>query len=146
MSDAAVVEENVFTIQEPTPVNETEEGSDVDSFVYAEYSEFVPAELKTELSTAFETKRYGWKSRARMLMRISEYTDHIKALTENLSFERGPRGPRKIEPRDGLRAYFMSLTDEQLQRACNIYSVSYTSFSSDKSNMIEALVDEAMGS
>lgn len=141
----AVVEENATTLESTvTQVNETEEGSDVDSFVYGEFSQYVPEALKKELAEAFETKRYGWKSRARMLMKIDELTNHIATLTENLSFERGPRGPRKVDPRDGLRAYLMSRTEEQLQKVCEIYSVSYTSFNSDKANLIEALCDEAL--
>jgi hypothetical protein len=143
---AAVVEENLFPVNTPTvtEVSESEEGSDVDSFNYADYSKYVPTELATELQAAFETKRFGWKSRARMLMRIDEYHNHIAALTENLSFERGPRSPRKIDPREGLRAFFNSRTDEQLQKACALYNVNYNSFANDKANLIEALCDEAV--
>lgn len=142
--EALVIEEMQVTPGEETQAEEAPE--DLQNFDYLEYTQHIPDKIHEALVDMLSNKKYGWKSRARTLLYIEKLTQDIQRVKDSLvemTTGKRTRGPNKINPRDGLRAFFNSLSEEKLQRACSMYSVNYNSFAGDKANLIEALCDEA---
>ena len=128
---------------------EKEEESALVNFDYTQYLEYFPedAEKYDFLVTMLKEQQYGWKTRAYMLLRCAELEAMLKeqkAKVADASQNKliGKHGPRTPNPSNGLRTWLAARDDETLQKLCDKYSVSYASFSNDKPNMIEALLDE----
>jgi len=145
-----MVDEAVVVLDEPTQNGTDEEqGSDVDDFNYEEYVKYFPVECTESLTRSFSNKLYGWKSRARLILKIAQWSEHVddlKSRLVELCTGVRTRRPNVITPRDGLRAFINSLAEDKLQLLCNEKSVSYNSFMStnDKVGLVEAIIDEML--
>ncbi len=147
------MEEGSAVIESPESVEEEEKKAgdeDLVGFSWGEYSGYLPedTERKDFLIGLLEHKQYGWKKRARLLMRIQE-TDtllqklivefHESAVTDRFT---KPKPVRSVGAREGLQIWLNSRSEDTLQQLCEDYSVSYDSFKADKPMLIEALLDE----
>lgn len=114
---------------------------------YQEYTHLFPLELSDTLIQEFVKQKWGWKRKARLLLDIQKKYTEAHTLERTLVALCG-RVQKQMTPaeklRRGLRHYYIALTHEQLEKACNRFNVSYTSFMSanDVDGMIESLIDE----
>ena len=127
---------------------DTQTDEDLHGFEWTDYTKYFPVQGKEFLTTLFSQQKYGWKSRARLLKRIDGAQIYVERLLEELASvatdERSPRTVKVINPREGLRAYLLSVSLETLQEMSFKYNVSYQSFmkDGDRTELVEALIDE----
>lgn len=131
------------------------ESSELSTFDYTKYQRYVPAGTEQYFSDVFANRSFGWKRRAEAILRLAHATAEVEKLeaylielSQTVPRSHSPRG-KTIDPRDGLRAFIASLSDEKLLQLCTEKSVSYNSFMPashpDKAGLIEALCDEMLG-
>src|SRR5947207_7621447 len=128
----------------------TEEKEDVlKDFSYVDYKALVPEGIQESLEKVFTSQVYGWKRKARILLRLDNAHSHVKSIEQELlnacegrSTTRTPRSREDIA-RVSLRNFINSLEEDKLRQLCVRHSVSYDSFinSNDKVGLVEALVD-----
>ena len=150
--EVAFMDVHLDTVYIDPESNCTQDEDSLESFHWHNYAEYLPEDdaLFDVMTNMFESKAYGWKSRARLLMKIQVQSDYLSRLKEELvtsvTKERKARKAytRHIDPREGLRAYLESRSEEALQSLCVQHSVSYKSFmkDNDRTELIEALIDE----
>jgi len=152
-SDLGVVERpetvELETVYTEVQTSEAKEDSALDNFEYTNYLVYFPvdAEKREFLINMFETRQHGWRTRAELLIRCAEInamlTDQVTKVDDYAQNKLlGKHGPRVVDPSKGLRTWLNSRDEETLQKLCVKHSVSYSSFSNDRPNLIEALIDE----
>lgn len=124
----------------------------LEDFHWTKYAEYLPEDdVAFDVVTAmFDNKSFGWKSRARLVMKIAVQHEFLQRLKEELmtSITKNRKArkayTRHIDPRQGLRAFLESRDKETLQKLCDEWAVSYKSFmgTNDHTALIEALIDE----
>lgn len=138
-----------------SPESAEAESSELTSFDHTKYMRYVPAGTEQYYSDVFTNRSFGWKRRAQAVLKLAHHAAEVEKLeaylvelSNTVPRSHSPRG-KSIDPRDGLRAFIASLSNEKLQQLCSEKSVSYTSFMPashpDKSGLIEALCDEMLG-
>jgi len=142
MEETVVVE--AVEAEAQVVASEEDTALDLVDFNYLEYTQFMPEDTVEKLTEVLSNKTYGWKTRARILVRIKDYTQTISELQEELSeLTLGKRTRTvKIDPRKGLVAFLNSQNEEYLQRACSKYNVNFASFADNREMLLEALADE----
>jgi hypothetical protein len=123
----------------------------LEEFSFENYAELVPQELYDTLAHVFKTNTYGWKRKARILLRLKRAHQHVAAIEQELSDACGGRKATPVRAkvdiaREGIRKFLQTLEDVSLQKLCVKHLVSYNSFmeKNDKTGLMEALVDEML--
>jgi len=143
-------------MSEDTAVLEEVEEKDnsLQNFSFEGYKALVPEELHSNLDNVFSKQIYGWKKKARIILRLDSAYSHAKSIEDELtqacegrSTARLPRSKEDIA-RTSLRNFINTLQDDKLRLLCVRHSVSYDSFinANDKVGLVEALVDEMLTS
>ena len=122
---------------------------DLTGWDYQQYVHLFPLEVSDALVQAFVNQKWGWKRKARLLLDIQKKYADAHTLESTLVTLCGKVHTRMTPAeklRRGLRQYYTTLTDEQLEKACTRFNVSYNSFmrANDVEGMIESLIDEAI--
>ena len=123
------------------------QNENVDGFDYQQYVSHFPTELHGHLTEVFSTHAYGWKSRARQVLKIVRGKQEVERLYGDLAAicAQG-KIPVSKDPIDrarvSLRVFIASLTEDKVEELCKRVGVSFDSFSNDPANRIEALIDE----
>jgi hypothetical protein len=128
------------------------------SFNWEEFKEYFPADeaMNAYLTDVLSQHRHGWATPAHLLISLRNSSLYVKKLQDRLVEMVQARMAQPvrhtvldISPRDGLRIYLMSLTNEALQsyiKATEV-PVSYESFmkgtTEDKAGLIESILDES---
>ncbi len=129
-----------------------EKVSELVNFSFQDYVDITPVELQDGLSKVFAERIYGWKRKAKILMRLSNAHTHVQDIEQELleacegkSTNRTPRSKEEVA-RTKIREFLTSMDADKLERLCVKHSVSYSSFmgSNDKVGLVEALVDEML--
>lgn len=120
------------------------------NFDWANYVQYFPASVASELQEMLSTHAYGWKSKARMLLRIERISKELQTAQVDLanSFVDGRHAKTPEEKAHGaMKRFLATLTESKLQEACVRYNISYNTFmsSNDKAGLIEALAQTIVG-
>ncbi len=124
--------------------------ADFDWSVYQpELVNLLPEGFNTTLQAVFTNKPYGWKKRARQVIKIHKQYKYLLRLVDELDQTlNAPRKLRKstIDPREGLMAFLRTQTDLQITKLCVEYCVSYKSYmnAGDKLGLLEAIAEEML--
>src|SRR6266571_3716527 len=86
----------------------------VDAFDYQVYAQHFPENLRPVLVGMFENQEYGWKSRARQVLKLVRAKEEVQRLEGELEalcrrIGRTPKSPAE-SARTSLRTFLMSLT------------------------------------
>jgi len=140
-------------MDESAVVNGVEEKvSELVNFDYSEYMDITPVQVRESLTEVFSKQVYGWKRKAKIVMRLSNAHTHVQDIEQELleacegkSTNRTPRSKEEVA-RTKIREFLTSMDTDKLERLCVKHSVSYSSFmgSNDKVGLVEALVDEML--
>ncbi len=132
------------------PVDEVVEKENLlKDFSYSAYESIVPEEVREVLAKVFADQVYGWKRKAKIIlrlqsahMRVVEVESELIDACEGRSAARQPRS-REDMARVSVRSFLEGLDESKLQRLAEKHWVSYNSFISknDRVGLIEALVD-----
>ncbi len=129
-----------------------EKDNSLENFTFQDHKDLVPVDLHDTLDTVFSKQIYGWKKKARIILRMQSSEAHTKSIEDELrdacegrSTARTPRSKEDIA-RTSLRNFLNTLEEDKLRLLCMKHSVSYDSFtnSNDKVGLVEALVDEML--
>jgi len=129
-----------------------EKVSEFVNFSFDDYVGITPLEVRPTLYKVFSGQTYGWKRKAKLLMRLSNAHVHVQEIEQQLldacegrSTTRTPRSKEEVA-RTKIREFLGSLDGSKLQSLCEKHSVSYLSFTSsnDKVGLVEALIDEML--
>jgi hypothetical protein len=128
------------------------------SFNWEEFTDYFPAdeELSAYLTALLSEQRHGWATPAHLLIKLRDSSVYTQKLQDRLvemirarMTQPVRQTPVTISPRDGLRIYLLSLSNEALEsyiKATEV-SVSYDSFmrgsTADKAGLIESILDES---
>src|SRR6266571_4634457 len=103
-------------------------------FSFDNYAVLVPTELRDGLETVFTKQIYGWKRKARIILRLESAHAHVSSIEDELrdacegrTTARQPRSKEDIA-RTSIRNYLNNLDNDKLEMLCNKHSVSFTSF------------------
>ena len=134
-------------------VEEIEErDNSLQNFTLEDYKALVPVELHSTLENTFAKQIYGWKKKARIVLRLDSAYAHAHSIENELreACEGRPsvRQARSKEDiaRTSLRNFINTLPEDKVRLLCMRHSVSYDSFANDKVGLVEALVDEMLSS
>jgi len=141
-------------MSEDTAVVEEVEEKDnsLENFVLDDYKVLIPTELHDMLDTAFSKQIYGWKKKARIVLRLDSAYAHAHSIEAELrdacAGRPSVRQARSKEDiaRTSLRNFINTLPEDKVRLLCMRHSVSYDSFANDKVGLVEALVDEMLAS
>ncbi|SRR6266704_2208913 len=140
-------------MNESVVVNGVEEKvSELTGFDYTDYMDITPVEVRESLVDTFSKQVYGWKRKAKILIRLCNAHTHVQDIEQELleacEGKRADRTPRSKEEvaRTKIREFLTSMDADKLERLCVKHSVSYHSFmgSNDKVGLVEALIDEML--
>ncbi len=120
----------------------------VDAFDYQVYAQHFPENLRPVLVGMFENQEYGWKSRARQVLKLVRAKEEVHRLEGELEALCSRVGRVQKSPaesaRVSLRTFLMSLGQRQLEHVCELHNVSYASFAHDPNELVEAIIDEML--
>ena len=122
----------------------------VDNFDYVQHEGDIPESIRPALLGMFERQDYGWKARARQVLKIARAKQEVARLETDLTTlctaGRASRTPKTPEAsaRASLRNFLVTLDEAKLQHICAQHNVSYPAFEGDPANLIEAIIDEML--
>jgi len=137
-----------------TESTESEKGASLKDFSYSTYRNLAPEEVRDQLEKVFTDQVYGWKRKARILLRLQNAHSWVQDVEQELieacegrSVTRQPRSKQEMA-RTSVRGFLNSLEDNKLEVLCDKHNVSFNSFMSvgDKVGLVEALLDEMLAS
>jgi hypothetical protein len=124
----------------------------LNSFTYEEYLPIIPEEVQTKLERIFTQGVYGWKRKAKIILRLQKAHKWVVDVEQELidACEK-PKGVRLARSqteitRGSLIRFLRSRNPQELERLCDRHNVSYSSFSrhNDFDGLYEALSDEML--
>jgi hypothetical protein len=126
----------------------------LNTFSYQKYASIVPNEVHLKLHRIFTEGVYGWKRKAKIILRLDKAHKWVHEIEQELIDAcEAPRGGRPMRSqgeitRASLIRFLRSRPDEALKALCDRHSVSYTSFMKglhpDPDGLCEALADEML--
>jgi hypothetical protein len=124
----------------------------LNSFTYEEYVPIIPGEVQTKLERIFTQGIYGWKRKAKIILRLQKAHKWVSDVEQELIDAcEAPRGSRPTRSqteitRGSLIRFLRSRTPQELERLCDRHNVSHSSFMrhNDHEGLYEALADEML--